>query len=348
MHALFLLRWGCALALAIPLARAEMWETTQGDRCEGTLAGVYGTSIIVAGRAGATQLSLEFLDDVALGRVADYLAARARAPVAWASSTGKIAASLRGRLQIMRDGKPVKFDPGTRPEPEIYLVYFGAFWCGPCRAFSPDLVKGYRQLKELASDRFELVFVSEDKNADEQESYIRKAGMPWPFVRYDDLGDVEPIEHWAGPGIPSLVVLTRDGDILYNSYHGAEYVGPRLVLEQAETLLRAMSDDGGAPRRAAHRLSVLQYLRASGEATTAPKPYLIALDRSRYRTLEIKKLTATIDIDEQGRVTAARFEPQLSAVLDYQLVQDAENWLFLPALDHGRPKPVRVSLPLML
>jgi len=348
MHALARLSWSGALALAISLARAETWQTTHGERCEGTLSGVYGTTVVIAGKVEATMLPLESLDDAALGRVADFLAARAKAPVAWADSTAKVAKSLRGRLQIMREGKLVEFDPGGRPEPEIYLVYFGAFWCGPCRAFSPDLVKAYRGLKQLASDRFELVFVSSDKNANEQEAYIREAHMPWPVLNFYDLGNVWPIERWDGPGIPSLVVLTREGEILYNSYHGEEYVGPRSVLAQAESLLRAMSEETGAPRPAAHRLALLQYLRTAGSATRPPTPYLIALDRSRYGTLEVKKLTATLEIDEQGKVTSAHFEPQLPPVLDYQLVQDAGNWLFLPALDHGQPKRVRVSLPLML
>jgi hypothetical protein len=47
-------------------------------------------------------------------------------------------------------------------------------------------------------------------------------------------------------------------------------------------------------------------------------------------------------------VTAASFEPALPTVLEFQLQQDAATWLFLPALENGQPKDVRVVLPLQL
>src|SRR6185369_13507413 len=99
-------------------------------------------------------------------------------------SSSLVAKSIKGRLQILRDGKLVDFDPGARREPDFYLVYFGAEWCPPCRAFSPEFVEQYRRLQKLAPDRFEAVFVSSDHSGSEQLSYVKHVTMPWPVVKF--------------------------------------------------------------------------------------------------------------------------------------------------------------------
>ena len=70
---------------------------------------------------------------------------------------------------------------------------------------------------------------------------------------------------------------------------------------------------------------MVQYLRASPRATATPKPYFIQLDRSHYQTLEVKNFTALLDIDADGCVTRATFEPQLPSAIDYQLTQEATS-----------------------
>jgi len=339
---------GCGLALAAPPAAAETWRTTNGDHVEGNLSGVYGSVAAIARKGDSTLLSLEQLDDAGLARVADYLAATAKSAPTWADSDGKVARSLRGRLQFMQNGRLAAFDPGARPEPEIYLVYFGALWCRPCREFSPHLVEAYRRLRQLAPGRFELVFVSSDHRAEEQELYAREVGMPWPVLKFSDVGRVAPIERWEGPAIPDLIVVARNGDLLFDSFHGDDYVGPGSVLDQVETLLGSMDEKSEACRRARHRLSVLQHVRSAGGKAANPRPYLITLDPSHYQTLETKQLKALLEIDDRGHVTDAKIEPSLPTALEFQLTQEAETWLFLPAVAGGRPKSAHVILPISL
>jgi thiol-disulfide isomerase/thioredoxin len=335
-----------ALALEVPPIRAETWRTTNGQSIEGKLSGVFGAIAFISSKADTVMISVNQLDDAALARVAGFLEAPAKAPSAWASSTGKVATSLRGRLQIMREGRMVEFDPGTQPEPELYLVYFGAQWCPPCRQFSPKLVEAYQRLKALAPGRFELVFASSDNSHSEQVSYVREVGMPWPVLEYSARGSVNAIERWEGPGIPDLLVLTRDGEPILNSYHGKEYVGPQSVLDDLEPLLRAMDKNSLSCRLTLHRLSVVQYVRAAAGGKRGPKPYLMGLDPTHYQTLRVKELTALLDVDESGHVRVAKIEPELPAAVEFQLEQDIEKWLFLPAVVDGRPKAVRIKLPI--
>jgi thiol-disulfide isomerase/thioredoxin len=327
---------------------AETWRTTIGDRCEGNLSGVYGKMVLITGKSAAIQLPLEHLDDAGLARVADFLAAGATKSQAWSTATSAVAKSLQNRLQVLRDGKLVTFDPGARPEPEVYLAYFGALWCGPCRSFSPELVRTYQQLKQVAPDYFELVFVSSDRDGGEQLSYVREVGMPWPVIKFSALGRVNPIERWAARGIPNLVAVTREGEIIFKSYRGDEYLGPQSVLQQFTDLLLASKGDSTEVKRARHRLAVLQHLRAAQGADATVRPYVVSLDHRRYRTLTITSIMATLNIDDHGLVTEAKFEPELPTAIDFQLNQDAMSWLFLPAVVQGRATGMKVSLPLQL
>jgi thiol-disulfide isomerase/thioredoxin len=347
MRAPFIFLCAFALVAHAPRANAETWTTQSAQTFEGKLSGVYGSIAVVASpKGGTTLVSVDQLDDPSLVKVADALDKAGKEPPTWAASTGKVAKSLRHRLQILKEGKLVDFDPGTRPEPELYLVYFGAHWCRPCREFSPHLVQEYQRLRELAADRFELVFVSSDHNRDDQALYAREVGMPWPILKFSEVGSADAIERWDGPAIPDLVVVTRNGDLVYDSFSGSTYLGPQAVIEQVEPLLGAMNENSASCRRALHRLSVLRYVRASAATTKPPAPYLLSLDPSRYQTLETKHLTAILSIDEHGCVRDVKIEPKIPVVLEFQLEEETGRWLFFPAVVNGQPKPTRVRLPI--
>lgn len=330
------------------LGRAETWETNDGKKFEGRISAVYGPLVLVSGKSGSMLRLVQDMKDDELVRVADHVATQPAKPAAWSTSTSKVAKALKGRLQRLRDGKLVDFEVGERPEPDFYLVYFGANWCGPCRAFSPKFVSEYAKLKMRDTNRFEAVFVSNDRSASEQLQYVQHAMMPWPVLKYSQLGRAEVIERWAGNGIPCLVVLTREGDLVFHSYHGDEYVGPGDVLERFESLLNAMDAGKSGHHPAMHRLATIQYLRAAGTGNKPVAPYVITFDPRRYRTLEVKEMVATLDIDEKGTVQNASIEPELPAVLNYQLVNDAEKWLFLPAVQNGKAIAQKVKLPLTI
>jgi thiol-disulfide isomerase/thioredoxin len=337
------------LAVVASSAVGETWETMGGRRVEGKLSGVYGPVIVIAEKNGSTILLLSELKDAELNRVADFLAARPANPPSWAVATSKVAKSLKGRLQVLRGDKLVDFDPGTRVEPNFYLIYFGAEWCPPCRAFSPKLVTESQRLKQLAPDKFELVFVSSDRESAEQLKYVRHVAMPWPVLKYSHLGRAEPIERWAGNGIPCLVAVTGEGEAVFHSYRGTEYVGPQDVLTRFESLLRAMASSGTAGDRSLHRLAVLQHVRAAGGTNKPAAPYAVTLDYRRYRTLDVKEVIATLDIDEAGRVQEASLDPELPTVLNFQLLNDVTaSWLFLPSVENGRAVRKTVKLPLKL
>ena len=65
-------------------------------------------------------------------------------------------------------------------------LYFSAHWCPPCRGFTPELAKFYKQMKEKVGDRLEIIFISSDRTKNDWQGYF--AEMPWlalPFEARD-------------------------------------------------------------------------------------------------------------------------------------------------------------------
>ena len=50
-------------------------------------------------------------------------------------------------------------------------LYFSAHWCGPCRGFTPELVKVHKEVA-AAGKSFEVVFVSSDEDQDAFDEYF--------------------------------------------------------------------------------------------------------------------------------------------------------------------------------
>ena len=145
--------------------------------------------------------------------------------------------SLKGELVQSKGKKLEPFDEAPLANAKYYGVYYSAGWCGPCRAFTPDLVRWYKRNKSK-NPNFELIFVSSDRSEDEMAKYMKDDDMPWPALAFDKKGS-SPLAKFAGKGIPCLVLIDESGKVLSHSYNGTEYVGPRKVLEDIEKTLKS-------------------------------------------------------------------------------------------------------------
>ncbi len=262
--------------LLASVVHAERFATLRGEVIEGVIKDLYGDNVFFGVKDGTRGIPLAELDDAALRQVALFLRERPAEATPWSQSASPVAKAVARKLVVLRDGKWAAFEPGSRPEPEFYVLYYGAYWCGPCRRFSPSLVKTYHQLKTEAGDRFEVIFVSSDQDGAGQITYAKEVGMPWPVVRFPDAQRIRIFEQWRARGIPSVVVVNRDGDALFHSYRGDEYLGPEEPLQRFTQLLRASGGPGAnAPRPGRHRLALAQHLLAHPEGSPTPKPYLL-------------------------------------------------------------------------
>ncbi|KAL4180703.1 hypothetical protein AMTRI_Chr12g233980 [Amborella trichopoda] len=117
--------------------------------------------------------------------------------------------SGEGRDFLVRNnGDQVKID---NLEGKLVGLYFSASWCGPCRRFTPKLIKTYDQLS--TNGDFEVVFVSGDSDEKSFEDYFHK--MPWLAIPFSDSTVRSKLdEGFEVYGIPHLVIVGKDSKIL--------------------------------------------------------------------------------------------------------------------------------------
>jgi len=82
-------------------------------------------------------------------------------------------------------------------------LYFSAHWCPPCRGFTPDLIKAYKDV--LKGKGLEIIFVSSDRD---QASFLEYYGtMPWLAIPQGDPRKGKLSKRFGVSGIPSFVIV---------------------------------------------------------------------------------------------------------------------------------------------
>jgi len=105
------------------------------------------------------------------------------------------------------------------------MIYFSAHWCPPCRGFTPQLAKAYKESAVAGKDTM-VVFVSSDKDQAAFDEYYGE--MPWhalPFDQRDLKGKLS--EKFEVKGIPMLIILDDKGQLVTNEGRAKyqEYLG---------------------------------------------------------------------------------------------------------------------------
>lgn len=108
------------------------------------------------------------------------------------------------------------------------LVDFWASWCGPCRQEMPNVVAAYHK---YGGQKFEIVGVSFDSNAEAWRAAVKSLGMAWP--------QMSDLEGWKSEGaavygvqsIPASVLFDPEGKVV-----DLDLRGKQLQLRLAELL----------------------------------------------------------------------------------------------------------------
>lgn len=113
-------------------------------------------------------------------------------------------------------------------ETDYLLLYFSAHWCPPCRTFTPKFVAFYNV--HGGGKLFHALLVSSDKSEEKMFAYMRETQMPWPAIRFGS-ASVEKLKGtYSGSGIPRLVLINPQGEVIADSFEGKKYLGPQHVL----------------------------------------------------------------------------------------------------------------------
>jgi nucleoredoxin len=219
------------------------------------LLGVAGDMVAVDVGGSTKQVALGDTDF--LTRVEEIRAARAAAPQATQPSaetpepTATPAASepppstalantigkeLAGMLVVVhgRKLKPFEEDLGSK---KFLVIYHSAGWCGPCRSFTPDLVRWYKRNRPR-KDLFEVIFQSADRSAGDMLAYMTETKMPWPAVGYEQRA-ASPVARLPEGGIPCLVVVDETGEVIARTFVDGKYIGASNVLDAFDKTLKA-------------------------------------------------------------------------------------------------------------
>ena len=154
------------------------------------------------------------------------------------SVSNRFASELEGLLISRDHGAFGPYDSQQLADKKYIAVYFSAYWCPPCRQFTPMLVEWYRQRK-ISYDNFDIIFVSNDRSPDAMKQYMNVDKMDWPALRYRDAFSSNPLRKYAGRGIPCLVLLDESGSVIASSYQNGQYLGPEYVLQEMDRLVTA-------------------------------------------------------------------------------------------------------------
>ena len=148
----------------------------------------------------------------------------------------RVVAALQGIL-VDADGKASHDD--HLGDKQIFALYFGANWCAPCHAFSPDFVK---YLNDTMPGHPELaaVLLSDDKQPDQMFAYMKEEKMPFPVVPMNVWTQSSFLSGYATRMIPHLVIVDRFGKVLAtNDSDHDDRVDPKDTIAALGRLLTA-------------------------------------------------------------------------------------------------------------
>jgi nucleoredoxin len=141
---------------------------------------------------------------------------------------------LDGKLVRLENGSLRSFSADDLKQVKIFAFYYSAFWCGPCRQFTPNLIEYYKRVKAQHPE-FELIFVSADYNPASMQTYMEKTGMPFPAIKFEEI-ERSPIRQYSGRSIPWLVLVNAAGAPISSNAKTKQYVPPIDILNGLDTI----------------------------------------------------------------------------------------------------------------
>lgn len=117
--------------------------------------------------------------------------------------------ALLGTKLVNHKGETVD---AKEAEADVTCIYFSAHWCPPCRGFTPALSDFYTKTKE-AGKSISVVFASRDSDAPSFSDYFNSMSFPYA-IPYGDERVSQLMAKWGIRGIPTLVVLDRQGNVI--------------------------------------------------------------------------------------------------------------------------------------
>ncbi|MFN0127819.1 MAG: thioredoxin-like domain-containing protein [Verrucomicrobiales bacterium] len=129
------------------------------------------------------------------------------------TQTSPMALALKGRTLALDGKKLKKNDFLATKNPEYYLLYWGASWCGPCQQAAPALVELYND-KLAKATNIELIHISSDDEEQGMLSFVTDHQMKFPVVSKKDRDKLDLIKPLFPQGIPNYKLVDAKGELI--------------------------------------------------------------------------------------------------------------------------------------
>ena len=161
--------------------------------------------------------------------------ARALAAVEKEKRPSRIARAMAGKL-IGADGKPVAKE--NLEQATVFGLYYGASWCGPCRQFSPGLVKYFNEVT-AANPKLVIVLMSNDEKDPDMLGYMKEEKMPFPALPMKAWFTAPALTGYVKGEIPQFAIVDRNGKLIADCYQNGRYMGPKLPMAMLKKQVEA-------------------------------------------------------------------------------------------------------------
>ena len=266
----------------------------------------------------------------------------------WTESESKFwNRSLRGQLFSVVDGKKQAFNIAEgKPEPDFYVFYYGASWCGPCHRFMPSLLSSNEIYRKMGFENYEIIFVSWDETTADQISYHQEYKMPFPLLKLGADETIPALRSIRPKSIPSIVIFDKDGHPLYQTYENGEYRGPQAVLGDLKRLLAWSNPE--------NPISISIKCQNAKEHVLLKKPWGPNASAKRYHgkfsdellaQLEpLMPLSLNISMNEKGKPDLAQSD--LPKDIRDSVRKELQDWYFIPKMENGVFVETKGTLPI--
>ena len=228
IRSLFMFIAAAALTVHVSAEQFRVWNDITGLTFEARYVSVTSQNVTLENREGRR---VDFYTADFMSKDKQYILAQSNP----APSAKVDAASAKAPSEIFESLEGKTTDP-LNANADYLAIYFSAHWCPPCRTFTPILADFYKDHFKDGGD-FDVLFVSADRSERAMKEYIRWGKMKFPALEFDEKKNARNITKYAGNGIPCLVVIDREGNVIADSYEGKKYVGVRKPLSKLESLL---------------------------------------------------------------------------------------------------------------
>jgi hypothetical protein len=332
------------LVLAVPRtsgAESADWPDADGSRFSGKPAGTFGSLALFRTKEKLLKrVPLRVLSPEDCQRFYRAIAERPDRAARWidakSPATGQlIGNTLRVEYQYR---KLVPADLSILPEPELLIVFYGyQNWPGSWLMLN-NIGPNYRRIQGVYPGLVHGVFFGLAPSVYEHESMAITAWMPWLVTKYSRQDQLPALTHYAPNQAPSFLVMTRHGDPLLQG----EPTNLNVVRDYVDALIELLwtthpyNNDAWIDR--AHYGRAVRPLQFAN-ASTGPELIGNPLRADGLRQRGISRIEARLEVDAEGKVTAATLLPgsvvpeKMAGQLTAALRRSA---LLLPAIDHGQ------------